>query len=338
MWKILYDGLNNFSHIKFEPGKLKEHYIRIKPEFIGICGSDKNIVLGGKRKGLEPISLGHEILGEIVDGTGLDMTGSDIRAGDTVVVFPNYDCGTCQECITGHTNTCRNKISIGVTADGGLIEVVDIPSRFLLKMSSNIDKRLAVLTEPVAVVLRALSKFGDRSLKLIIVGGGSTGTLAYILSRIMGFHNVIILEAMTEKMSVLKTKGFPVIQITEYMNDEVNLMDGPLNVLDTVGKAVTVEFWTKLVGSSVSGSNVIVTGLDEYEFDIPQSVLIRKELRLEGSIIYNKDDFVKAGEIMENHSKNFEPLIDYEGGMKDIEDWLIPAMKRKDILKIIIKL
>ncbi len=338
MWKILYDGISNFSHTEFEPDGLREHYIRIKPEYIGICGSDKNIVLGGKRKGLEPISLGHEISGKIVEGTGQDMAGSEIRAGDSVIVFPNYDCGTCQECITGHTNTCRNKISIGVTADGGLSEVVDIPSRFLLKMSNDIDNRLAVLTEPVAVVLRALSKFQDRSLKLIIVGGGSTGTLAYILSRIMGFHNVIILEAMTEKVAVLKAKGFPVVQISEYINDEINLMDGPMNMLDTVGKAVTVEFWTKLAGSSVSGSTVVVTGLDEYEYNIPQSVLIRKELKLEGSIIYNKDDFVKAREIMENHSKNFEPLIDYEGSVKDIEDWLIPTMKRRDLLKIIIKL
>ncbi len=338
MWKILYDDVKYFTQTEFEPGDLHEHYIRIKPKFIGICGSDKNIVLGGKRKGLEPISIGHEISGKVVDGSGLDMNGHRIMEGDTVVVFPNYYCGTCQECISGHTNTCRNKVSIGVTADGGLSEVVDIPSRFLLIMSRDIDMRLAVLTEPLAVVLRALTKFEDRSLKLIIVGGGSTGTIAYILSRIMGFHNVIILDAISDKVSVLKSKGFPVVQISDYMKDNVNLMNEPFNLLDTVGKALTVEFWTKLAGLSVSGSSIIVTGLDESEYTIPQSILIRKEMTLEGSIIYTKDDFAKAGEIMEHHSKNFEHLIDYEGSINDVEKWLIPAMKRKDILKIIIKL
>ncbi len=337
MWKIIYDGENKFEHVEFVPDKLKDNYIRIKPEFVAICGSDKNIVFKGKRKGLEPIALGHEIYGKVLEGNGKDMNGIELQSGDKVVVFPNYYCDVCPDCIVSHTNTCRNKVSIGVNAEGGLSEVFDVPSKFLLKISDNVDSRIATLTEPLAVMVRALNKFNNNG-RLIIVGGGVTGTLGYILAKIKGFQDVVIVEAFSEKVLHLRSKRFPAMLTSEFLNNEINTFSGPFNILDTVGSNASAEFWINLARSTVSGSKVVLTGLDGSEFTVPQDVLIRKELNIEGSIIYTKEDFIETGKIIEQHSDKFKTIIDYEGSSKDVETWLIPTMQRKDILKIIVKM
>jgi threonine dehydrogenase-like Zn-dependent dehydrogenase len=338
MWKILFDDLNGFRQVTFEPGKIEKDYVRIKPEFIGVCGSDKNIVFGGRGKVKEAISLGHEISGFVLDGEGSDMQGKSVRKGDKVVVFPNYFCGECPDCKAGHVNTCRNKISIGVNSNGGLSEVFDLPSKFLLKIDNSLELRYAALIEPVAVMRRALAKFEDRSKQLIIIGGGSTGTIAYILADILNFTEPIILESSPEKVSLLKSKGFRVINIGDIEQTKEIHASPPLNVLDTVGRSATVDVWLKMAKSHVSGSQVIITGLDEYEYSVSQSVIIRKELSLNGSIIYDKADFISSAEIMTKNFSRFDVLMDYEGSIKDLDKWLIPAMKRNDILKILIKL
>lgn len=338
MWKVIYDDSNGLREVSFEPGTLRKDYVRIKPEFIGVCGSDKNIVFGSRRKGKEAISLGHEISGTVLDGEGSDMQGIPLRKGDRVVVFPNYFCGECPDCKAGHVNACRNKISIGVTSDGGLSEVFDVPPKFLLKTEELLEMRYAVLIEPVSVIHRALAKFEDRSRQLIIIGGGSTGTIAYILADVMHFKNPIILESSPDKVSLLKSKGFKVIQTDNFKITEETDMTGPLNVLDTVGRSATVNVWLEMSESCVSGSRVVITGLDEYEYSIPQSVLIRKELRLEGSIIYDETDFINSAAIMAKNFSRFDVLMDYVRSIKDLDKWLIPAMRRNDILKILIKL
>lgn len=338
MWKVVYDDSNGFRQVNFEPGKIQRDFVRIKPEFIGVCGSDKNIVFGGRGKVKEPRTLGHEISGVVLEGEGSDIQGALVRKGDKIVVFPNYFCGECPDCKAGHINTCRNKISIGVNSDGGLSEVFDLPSKFLLKIDNSLELRYAALIEPVAVMHRALTKFEDPSKQLIIIGGGSTGSLAYILADILHFKDPIILESSVDKVSILKSKGFRVINIENIEETKEIQASTPLNILDTVGRSATVDKWLKMSQSRVSGSQVVMTGLDEYEYNISQSVLIRKELSLNGSIIYDKADFISSATIMAKNFSRFEVLMDYEGSIKDLNKWLIPAMKRNDVLKILIKL
>src|SRR5262249_55917969 len=64
----------------------------IRPMRAGICGSDVSFYLG-HRTVEYPWVLGHELVGRIV---AVPETATHLRAGQRVVVEPNYPCGACR--------------------------------------------------------------------------------------------------------------------------------------------------------------------------------------------------------------------------------------------------
>ncbi len=74
----------------------------------GICGSDLHYYFDGRVgdfPALEPLILGHEIAGEVVE-TGHAVEG--VAVGDRVSVNPSTPCGECRFCMMGRgTVLCR---------------------------------------------------------------------------------------------------------------------------------------------------------------------------------------------------------------------------------------
>ncbi len=65
---------------------------RIRPQAVGICGTDAHI-FRGEFPSAAPVVLGHEI-GGVVDAVGGGVRG--LREGDLVTVQPNTFCGACR--------------------------------------------------------------------------------------------------------------------------------------------------------------------------------------------------------------------------------------------------
>ena len=61
---------SNFTEIESPNNKLSNHQVRIEMKNCGICGSDIHYYLHGEnggRKILEPLMLGHEFVGQIIE-------------------------------------------------------------------------------------------------------------------------------------------------------------------------------------------------------------------------------------------------------------------------------
>lgn len=103
--------------------------VRIKPAFVGICGTDVHEWSRGPTlvptaahalTGCQaPITLGHEVCG-VVDEVGCDV--HDLRPGQHVVVQPILADGTCRACRQGDINVCRRQGFFGLSKDGGLAD------------------------------------------------------------------------------------------------------------------------------------------------------------------------------------------------------------------------
>ena len=118
---------------------------------VGLCGSDlhwyREAAIGDA--GLEdPLVLGHEFSGVVVDGP---------RAGERVVADPAIPCGICEPCRTGGAHVCLDGRFAGFApTDGALRSLMPWPDRLLHRLPDTIGDEEAALLEPLGVALHAL--------------------------------------------------------------------------------------------------------------------------------------------------------------------------------------
>lgn len=107
MKAVIYEDVGKFSVKQVPVPKVEKGTdLLLRVDACSICGTDVHILSTppgvDAKKG---IVLGHEMVGTIID-KGSDVKGYNI--GDRVVIDNNVPCGHCEECQTGHYNTCLN--------------------------------------------------------------------------------------------------------------------------------------------------------------------------------------------------------------------------------------
>jgi threonine dehydrogenase-like Zn-dependent dehydrogenase len=112
-----------------DPGDPGAGEVLVRPEAVGICGSDFHYFLGdiGAVEGsqLYPRIQGHEAAG-VIEEIGPDVEAG-LRAGERVALWPLATCGSCYPCRLGRHNVCANISLIGIHRDGALQERLACP-------------------------------------------------------------------------------------------------------------------------------------------------------------------------------------------------------------------
>ncbi|MEM0134153.1 MAG: alcohol dehydrogenase catalytic domain-containing protein [Thermoplasmatales archaeon] len=180
--------------------------IRIKTYQTGICGTDKEIVLGNLKfarpeRGTTLI-LGHEAVGIVEDSNG----DSGFKEGDIVVPMVRRP-GKCRMCRLGRQDYCEDGdfVEAGIRGKNGFMrdEFVEDP-RFLTKVNDPSILGLAVLTEPLKNVMKMKETFQFLRLRLpwycedstlacknlYVFGTGTEGLLTSIVFRSLGMNVV----------------------------------------------------------------------------------------------------------------------------------------------------
>src|SRR5262245_27532725 len=141
----------------------------------GLCGTDYRI-WSGDRPVRYPLILGHEFVGRI-DAVGPSVR--DLRVGQRVVAEPNYSCGRCPLCLEGNRNLCPRRTAIGIDVDGAFADLVRLPAKCCWPVADSVGDDEAVMTEPLAVVVRAANRGVPRpGESAAVVGAGPLGLLA----------------------------------------------------------------------------------------------------------------------------------------------------------------
>ena len=110
-----------------EPGPPGPRDVIVRPEAVGICGSDLHFYTGdtGALSGARsvfPRIQGHEF-SAVVEQPGRDCPGG-LRPGDRVTVWPLRGCGRCYPCHAGRANACVSLELVGIHRDGGLQQLL----------------------------------------------------------------------------------------------------------------------------------------------------------------------------------------------------------------------
>ncbi|OGL27473.1 MAG: hypothetical protein A3G44_18600 [Candidatus Rokubacteria bacterium RIFCSPLOWO2_12_FULL_73_47] len=155
----------------------------------GLCGTDYRI-WSGARPVAYPRVMGHELVGR-VEAAGRDVTR--VSAGDRVVVEPNYSCGQCALCREGNRNLCLARTAVGIDVDGGFAELVRLPSRCCWPAPADVADEDLLVSEPLAVVVRAVNRAAPEPGECAaVVGAGTLGLLALQVLRARGVRVLVV--------------------------------------------------------------------------------------------------------------------------------------------------
>jgi L-gulonate 5-dehydrogenase len=102
-----------------EPGEPGEGHVVVRPEAVGLCGSDFHYFLGDlgavDESRLYPRVQGHEVAG-VVEAVGPGCP-PELRPGERVAIWPVSACGSCYPCRIGRGNVCANIRLVGILED-----------------------------------------------------------------------------------------------------------------------------------------------------------------------------------------------------------------------------
>ncbi|MEI3611328.1 zinc-dependent alcohol dehydrogenase [Pseudogracilibacillus sp. SO30301A] len=272
--------------------------VKIKVIYGGICGSDVSVFKGKLPHAAYPVVPGHEVLGEVVE-TGAE---TDIHVGQRVVVQPNSYCGRCEFCQKGKTNICPEKKSLGINEHGGFAEEFIVASKYVIPVPEQLAKERAILIEPLAVIVHALKKVNiDAETSVAIIGCGTEGMLAVALASYFG-GKITAIDINPEKLQKVQ-EHYPDIVIKHPDEVEENQFDV---VVEVAGVRASFEQCVDVVKS---GGSVVAVGFPTVA-EIPVVKMVRKELTIFGSIIYNvPEDFLKSIEYLLDEKFYVEPII-----------------------------
>jgi 2-desacetyl-2-hydroxyethyl bacteriochlorophyllide A dehydrogenase len=302
----------------------------VRVHMAGLCGTDYRI-WSGDRPVAYPRVMGHELVGR-VEAVGAAVTS--VRVGDRVAVEPNYSCGICPLCVEGNRNLCLARTAIGIDVDGGFAELVRVPARCCWPAPPAVADADLMLTEPLAVVARAVGRAAARAGETAaVVGVGSLGLLAVQVLRARGAR-VLAVGRSGRRFELARALGADAVHA---------VTDGPLEgaaqrfsgregvdcVVETAGTPEAVNHALELVRP---GGRVVLTGLPHAPTPVTFFSVVRREVTITGSMIY-QDEFAEAMRLVAEGAVRTTPLISARFPLDDLAG-AFAAHERPESIKI----
>jgi len=201
-------GKIHLSDLKF--GTLAKDAVRVRVEYVGVCGSDLHFFKMGQATAGTP--FGHEIVGKVVEASHDDLGA---LVGKRVVVNPYRFCNTCYFCHLNSPANCKNRAPSFTTGFASHVDVTVTPDRSnVLLVEQSMPSQTAVLAEPMSVAVRAVKqalKAGivaePGSSPSLVLGAGPIGLLVIHALKTHGFDNVWVLDKSEARLDLASTAG-----------------------------------------------------------------------------------------------------------------------------------
>ncbi len=158
------------------PGEL-----RLRVAACGVCRTDLHLLDGELPGAAEPITPGHQIVGEV------DRLGAGVRefaVGERIgVPWLGGTCGACRFCTSDRENLCDAAVFTGYRRDGGFAEYSVADARYCVPIPDPLDDVAAApLLCAGAIGYRCLRMAGDAAV-LGFYGFGAAAHLAIQVAR-----------------------------------------------------------------------------------------------------------------------------------------------------------
>ena len=293
--------------------------VLIRVAAAGICHSDAHYRGSISKIERLPVTLGHEVVGR-VEKVGLDVT--NVEPGDRVCVHYLVHCGSCEFCLRGLEQFCREGQMIGKHRDGGYAEFIKVPARNAFVLPDEISfESGAIMMCSSATALHALNKARLKSGESVsIFGFGGLGFSALQLARAFGCGEIYVVEINPAKFDLIRKLGAIAIDATA--SDPVGQIKkatGGKGVdvsLELIGSASTMRQAVQCLG--VLGRAALVGLTAESMSIFPYTELINKEVEIIGVSDHLATEFPALMEFARGGKLCFPPeslrFVDLDAG------------------------
>jgi L-gulonate 5-dehydrogenase len=326
-----------------EPGPPGPLDVIIRPEVVGICGSDLHVYAGdvGALSGARnffPRIQGHEF-SAVVERTGPDCPGG-VKAGDRVAVWPLHGCGRCYPCRVGRANACVSLELVGIHRDGGLQQLLSVPVGQVFGVG-DLDADSAAFIEPMSIAVHALDRADIRAgQQVLILGAGPIG-LATVMAATSAGARVMSTDPVAARRDLAAAAG---AENTAW-GSETELLDavrtwtrrkGPPRVIDTTGDPSALAQATTMV---CSAGRVVVVGMSAATAPLRSGVFPEKEIDVVGSSCATATDFRAAVRLVRSHRESVAALFSHRFPLTRAREAIeCVAGSRADVVKVLITL
>jgi 2-desacetyl-2-hydroxyethyl bacteriochlorophyllide A dehydrogenase len=298
----------------------------------GLCGTDYRI-WNGDRRVHYPRVMGHEFIGEIARvGPGV----GNVRAGQKVAVEPNYSCGACPLCREGNRNLCLARTAIGIDVDGGFAEQVRLPARCCWPAPAGMSDDQLILAEPLAVVVRAVGRGEARSGETAaVVGVGALGLLAIQVLKAKGLR-VLAVGRTDQRRQLAGVLGADEFTTTGSGGAPAAARafsgrEGVALVIETAGTGAAVE---QALDLARPGGRVVLTGLPHEASTVNFFGVVRRELRIIGSMIYEQE-FPEAVRLLSTGTVAVDRLVTHRFPLDQLQE-AFAAHRSPESIKVVV--
>ncbi len=269
---------------------LKPSEILVRVAYEGICATDLEIFegrLGYYKSGMAkyPIVPGHELSGTVVS---LGKKVTTLEEGDRVVVECIQGCGACDDCKSDSAIICKERREVGVIeVDGGYAEYFVTRARYAHKVPSDVNLAQAALTEPLAVVIKALRRLEESAPSTApkhcaVAGAGTIGHLAAKVLALRG-HEVTVFDREPTRLALLNG-----VVRTE---TSLSALDRFEWLVEATGDQAAL---TALLQQSATGATLLLLGLPYAHHNFSFESIVGFDKTVVGSVGSSGADFEKA--------------------------------------------
>lgn len=186
--------------------------VQIAIRYAGICHSDIHTVRGEWGEVPYPLTVGHEIVGEVT-AVGSEVTKFEVgqRVGVGCMVNSCRECENClageeQYCLKGNIGTYASKDVDGTITQGGYSESVVVDQDFVLRVPESIPYEAAapLLCAGITTYSPLRHWNAGPDTKVAVVGLGGLGHMAVKIAHAMGAEVSVLSQSLKKQEDGLR--------------------------------------------------------------------------------------------------------------------------------------
>ncbi len=278
------------------PGIQAPEEIKLQVLEVGICGTDREEVAGGRALlplGQPDLVIGHEMLGQVVE---VGQAVTRVRAGDYDVFTVRRGCEACLPCAMNRPDMCRTGRyrERGIWGlDGYQAETVVDREQYAVRLPAELAG-FGVLTEPLSVAEKAIDEvvrlqaarlpdaparpawlFGRSCL---VAGLGPIGLLAALALRLRGadVFGLDVVERDSARPHWLESIGGHYVDGRQIKPEEMQKTLGPMDLILEAAGIAGLAF--ELLDALAPSGAYVLTGIPggDRPLEIPGAELVRR--------------------------------------------------------------
>jgi threonine dehydrogenase-like Zn-dependent dehydrogenase len=333
------------------PGRARAGHVIVRPEAVGICGSDFHLFSGdvaalSGASDFYPRIQGHEIAAIVAD-----PGDSAHEANTRVAIWPLLPCGRCYPCRENRPNVCPAFRLIGVHLDGGLQERLEVPASQVFGVG-NLDPDSASFVEPASVAVHALARGRVQAGEQVVVFGAGPIGLAVLAAAVRKGARVMAVDPVASRRDLASRLGAEVVPWSGEPQDIIVAAldwtggEGPPLVVETSGATSGATSSAASSATSVlslateivaPAGRVVVVGMSSGTAPLRPGIFPEKEIDVLGSSTATAADFRAAISLVAAGRDNLAPLFSHHFPLARAAEAFEFAMRRPpDAVKVVV--